>query len=267
MTDGGATPRRRLRRALGRALLALSLVWSLLAAAFAARDHVAVHGLPSAMRIAFGDELLAPRWPVVKGLFNAFKGPVRVGLQVGHLAAAQQPDELADLRFSTGAHWDGLDEVAANQAIVAALAERLRARGIVVDVLPATVPERYRADALVSVHVDANADTSRRGYKSSHFVPARNPHELLLKLHLDRAVLGLTPLADDDRNVSGNMLHYYAFNNLRFRHAAHARTPAVIVELGYLSNPSDRALIEKPDRLAAALEAGLLSYLAEVGRL
>src|SRR5690606_7649494 len=73
VTDGGATPRRRLRRALGRALLALSLVWSLLAAAFAARDHVAVHGLPSAMRIAFGDELLAPRWPVVKGLFNAFK--------------------------------------------------------------------------------------------------------------------------------------------------------------------------------------------------
>jgi len=267
VTSGGANPRRRLRRALGRALLVLSLVWALMTAAFAARDYVYVHGFPSPMSLVFGDEVRVPRWQVLRKLANAVRGPVRVGLQVGHLGAAEQPEELAELRYSTGAHWDGLDEVEANHAIAAALAERLRARGFVVDVLPATVPPRYRADLLVSVHVDANPNEARSGYKSSHFVPPRNPHELLLKLHLDRAVLRHTTLADDDRNVTGNMLQYYAFNNRRYRHAAHARTPAVIVELGYLSNPHDRRLIERPDRLAAALEAGVLGYLKEVGRL
>ncbi len=267
MTSGAATPRRRLRRALGRALLLLCLLWLLLAAAFAARDHVAVYGLPSPMRIVFGDAVRVPRWGFVRSLENALRGPVRVGLQVGHLGAAEQPDELAALRYSTGAAWDGLDEVAANHAIVAALSERLRARGFVVDVLPATLPARYRADLLLSVHVDANPDEERGGYKSAHFVPARNPEEPLLKLHLDRAVLGLTTLADDDRNVTGNMLQYYAFNNRRYRHAAHARTPALIVELGYLSNRHDRELIEDPDLLAAALETGIVSYLREVGRL
>ena len=267
MTSGGATPRRRLRSALGRALVLLSLLWLLLAAAFAARDHVAVYGLPSPMRLVFGDEVRVPRWEVLRRLVNAIRGPVRVGLQVGHLGAAEQPDELAELRYSTGAHWDGLDEVEANHAIVAALAERLRAHGFVVDVLPATLPTRYRADVLLSVHVDANPNEERSGYKSAHFVPARNPYEPLLKLHLDRAMLALTSLPDDDRNVTGNMLQYYAFNNRRYRHAAHARTPALIVELGYLSNPHDRELIDEPDRLAAALEAGVVSYLDAVGRL
>ena len=267
MTEGRATPRKRLRRALGRALLALSFLWMLLAAAFAARDYVDANGFPTPMRVLFGDEVRVPRWKPLRKLVNAVRGPVRVGLQVGHLGAAEQPDELAELRYSTGAHWDGLDEVEANHAIVAALAARLRGRGFVVDVLPATVPPRYRADVLLSVHVDASPDQRRSGYKSAHFVPARNPEEPLLKLHLDRAVLGLTTLADDDRNVTGNMLQYYAFNNRRYRHAAHARTPALIVELGYLSNRHDRELIDEPDRLAAALEAGVVSYLDAVGRL
>ncbi len=267
MIPGGATPRRRLRRALGTALLLAVLVWSLLTAAFAARDYVVYHGFPSPMRLVFGDEVRVPRWRPVARLANAMRGPARVGLQVGHLEAAGQPDELAELRYSTGAHWDGVDEVEVNLAIVTALADRLRERGLVVDVLPATVPPRYRADLLLSVHVDANPNEERSGYKSSHFVPPRNPHELLLKLHLDRAVLGGTGLADDDRNVTGNMMQYYGFNHWRYRHAAHPRTPAVLVELGYLSNARDRELLASPDALAAALEAGVVGYLRELGRL
>src|SRR5690606_30523285 len=161
----------------------------------------------------------------------AMRGPARVGLQVGHLEAVEQPDELAELRYSTGAHWDGVDEVEVNLAIVTALADRLRERGLVVDVLPATVPPRYRADLLLSAHA----------------VPPRNPDEQLLKLHLDRAVLGGTGVADDDRNVTGDMMQYYGFNHGRYRHAAHPRTPAVLVELGYLSNARDRELLASPD--------------------
>lgn len=198
---------------------------------------------------------------------NRLRGPVRVGLQVGHLDAADQPEELATLRPSTGAHAGGVNEVDVNAAIVDALATRLSAHGILVDVLPATVPPRYRADLVLAVHADASIDAGRNGYKSAHFTPERNGREALLKLEVDRAVLLATGLEDDDRNVSGNMLEYYAFNERRFRHAVARRTPALLVEMGYLSNPEDLDLLLEPDRVAAVLERGLLRYLHDVGRL
>ncbi len=261
------SPRRRLRRALGSALALCLVLWMALAAAFAARDYVAVNGVPSPLRLVFGDHVRVFRWQPLRDLANRWRGPVRVGLQVGHLDATAQPEELASLRVSTGAHWDGVDEVDVNAAIVEELAGRLRDRGIVVDVLPATVPPRYRADLFLSIHVDANADEDRNGYKSAHFVPVRNPHELVLKLKVDRAVLAGTPLADDDGNVTGNMFRYYAFNNRRFRHAVHPRTPGLLVELGYLSNPADGRLLEDPSLVVSAIERGVVEYLREVGRL
>jgi hypothetical protein len=202
----------------------------------------------------------------VRWLANRVLGPVRIGLQVGHLDAGSQPDELAALRYSTGGHHAGLDEVSVNAAIVDALAARLRGRGAVVDVLPATVPPRYRADLMISVHIDSNPDTARSGYKSAHFWPARNPREPQLKLQIDRAVLKATRMSDDDANVSGNMFEYYAFNDRRFEHAVDRGTPALLVELGYLSNPADRRLLETPDALAAALEDGIIKYLISMGR-
>lgn len=202
----------------------------------------------------------------VRWLANRLRGPVRVGLQVGHLDAGSQPDELANLRYSTGGHYAGLDEVTVNAAIVDALAVRLRDRGAVVDVLPATIPPRYQADLLIAVHVDSNPDTTRSGYKSAHFWPERNPRELQLKLQVDRAVFAITRMRDDDANVSGNMFEYYAFNDRRFEHTVDRGTPALLVELGYLSNPGDRRLLETPDVLAAALEEGIARYLSSVGR-
>lgn len=203
----------------------------------------------------------------LRDALNAVRGPVRIGLQVGHLAAADQPDELAGLRTSTGAHAGGVDEVAVNDAIVTALAERLEADGFVVDVLPATVPARYRADLVLSVHADANVDPERQGYKSAHYLPERNPREALLKLEVDRAVLLGSGLADDDRNVSGNMLQYYAFNARAFRHSVRRSTPALLVEMGYLSNPHDLRFLQQPDRVARLLERGVLAYLRGVGRI
>lgn len=198
---------------------------------------------------------------------NLVKGPVRVGIQVGHLAAGEQPDELATLRYSTGAHAHGVDEVEVNLAVATDLAERLAARGIEAELLPATVPPGYRAELVLSIHADANDDLTRSGYKSAHFQPARNPREALLKVSIDRAMLRATGLRDDDNNVSGNMLHYYAFNHRRFRHAVAGSTPALLVELGYLSNRSDLSLLKRSDLLAEALELGVLAYLRDIGRL
>lgn len=214
-----------------------------------------------------GNEVRILRPGPVRALANRLAGPVRVGLQVGHLDAALQPDELADLRYSTGAHAHGLDEVAVNMAVATALASRLTSHGFEVDLLPATVPPGYSADLVLSIHADASPDPNRNGYKSAHFMPARNPREAILKVAVDRAVFRATRLADDDRNTSGNMLHYYAFNSGRFQHSVSARTPALLVELGYLSNAVDLRLLTQPDRLAAALEQGVLRYLNDIARL
>lgn len=217
-------------------------------------------------RLLTGGEARVFRPGPARALANLLAGPVRVGVQVGHLDAFDQPDELADLRFNTGGHANGVDEVDLNLGVAQALAARLEAHGFEVDLLPATVPPGYSADLVLSVHADSSPDPSRSGYKSAHFWPARNPREAILKVAVDRAVLAATGMRDDDRNTSGNMLRYYAFNHRHFEHAVAGRTPALLVELGYLSNASDLRLLEQPDLLAAALERGVLRYLHDIGR-
>lgn len=268
-----STWRRARRRVLGAALLvALTALVLLNTVGLAARWaspklSLGAGGVLSAVeRLVAGNEVRVLRPSFVRTLANRLAGPVRVGLQVGHLDAALQPDELADLRYSTGAHASGFDEVDVNLAVVEALAARLAGRGIEVDVLPATIPAGYSADLVLAVHADSSLDPQRSGYKSAHFLPARNPREALLKVAIDRAMFQATRMADDDRNVSGNMLHYYAFNSARFRHSVAARTPALLVELGYLSNASDLKLLTQPDLLAAALEYGVLGYLSDIYR-
>jgi hypothetical protein len=197
---------------------------------------------------------------------NLLLGPARVGVQIGHLDSGSHPDELARLRASTGGVGGGLLEVEVNQAVALALASRLQALGLVVDLLPATVPPGYRADLVVAVHADSSPAPHRRGYKSAVFLPARNRWDESLKRALDEAYLAGSGLPDDDGNVTGDMLEYYAFNR-HYRHSLARSTPAVIVELGYLSHPLDRELLGRPDRVAEMLERGLLAFLAERGRL
>jgi len=256
--DGGPGPRQRrpgraARRVLlgGGFLLALSVLLALnWSSAFGAVGHPS-RGLAPTLR-----EALA-----------ALRGPVRIGLQVGHLRETAMPRELAKLRTATGAEVNGVEEVDVNLAIVRALARRLESDGFRVDILGATVPPGYRATLLLAVHADASSDPRREGYKSAHYLPLRNARDPLLKLDIDRAVLSETALGDDDANVSIDMLKYYAFNSLHFRHSVARATPALIVEMGYLTNRHDRALLERPGPLAAALADGIVSYLHDVQRI
>jgi len=60
------------------------------------------------------------------------------------------------------------------------------------------------------------------------------------------------------------MRGYYAFNYRRYEHAIARITPAVIVEMGFLTNPDDRALLTgHADLLAAGLANGIIRYLNE----
>lgn len=237
-------------------LIVASLAWAAIDRGLDAAsrtDVFAHHGIPTEPAL----------WTRVRA---SIQGPPTVAIQIGHLHAHAQPDELEALRVSTGGQVGTLREVDVNTAVAEALADRLRAAGVRVELLPATVPPSFRSDVLLSVHADASPDPVRRGYKSAHAVPARNDREPLLKTTVDVAYLHRSNLPDDDANVTGAMLDYYAFADHRLRHAAHPATAGLIVELGYLSHPGDRAWLDDPERPAAALADGILRYLAAVDR-
>jgi N-acetylmuramoyl-L-alanine amidase len=251
------TARRWLRRLLLlTALLAAAGTWAWLERSAATPARVAAlvdAGLPAAPSL----------WTRLR---VAAAGPPRVALQVGHLDARAHPDELARLRTSTGARSGGLREVDVNLAVAEALANRLARAGVRVELLPATVPPGYRADVLLAVHADANVDPARRGYKSAHREPPRNRREPWLRRAVDAAYLAAAPLPHDAANVTGAMLDYYAFAHRRLRHAAHPATAGLIVELGYLSHPQDRAWLDRAEAPARALAEGVLGYLAAIDR-
>jgi N-acetylmuramoyl-L-alanine amidase len=202
-----------------------------------------------------------------QGILNTLKGPARVGIQIGHFEVSNHPEELANLRYNTGASVGGVNEVDVNLVVAQTLRDMLENEGIVVDLLPATVPRNYKADVFVSLHADSSEDSKRRGYKSAVFRFERNKRDALLKSIIDKNYFYFSGLPDDDSNVSGSMLEYYAFNHQRFKHTVNRRTPAIIVEMGYLSNAEDLAFLEDPVNPAYALKIGILSYLKEVGRL
>lgn len=215
---------------------------------------------------AFGDLSREAASSSYQLLRNLVLGPPTVGVQVGHLGARSHPEELASLRTSTGGYGGGHFEVDVNREVAEALAALLSAKGVSVDLLPATVPPGYRADLVVSIHADSSAAAHRRGYKSAIFRPKRNSWDARLKEQVDAAYLSGSQLPDDDENVTGDMLEYYAFNP-RYRHSLARRTPALIVELGYLSHPLDRELLERPERVAELLHDGVIAFLQLRGRL
>ena len=194
-------------------------------------------------------------------------GPPRVGIQIGHDGAAEQPSELAHLRFNTGGFAGGLSELAVNRSAAKALKGVLGARGVTVDLLRATPPAGYHADLLLAVHADSVSDPARTGYKSAYFDPPRSGLEPELKALVDANYLQATGLPDDAANTTDAMRHYYAFNFRGYHHTVHPATPALIVELGYLSNPSDAALLLEPDVLADALAEGVINFLERRNRL
>jgi len=208
-----------------------------------------------------------PRWPspwtFVRG---ALQGAPTVALQIGHLHASEHPEELAVLRFSTGGRAGGMNEVDVNTSVALELAQRLRAAGVNVELVGASVPPRYSATVFLSLHADGTDDASRTGYKSAHVEPLRNRRDPWLLTTIDAAYLTASPLAHDEANISSDMLQYYAFSHERFDHTTDARTTGIIVEMGYLTNPHDRAWLSDPSQPADALFEGIMRYLAAVDR-
>lgn len=187
----------------------------------------------------------------------------KVGIQAGHWKNAELPSELAALRRSTGASGNGWREVDVALAMSNKVAEILRSMGAKVDRLPATVPPAYKADAFVSLHGDANANTKVSGYKLAHArwsqIPGRE--DALIRM-ISAEYAAASGLSEHPSTITENMRQYYAFNWKKFDHAVAPATPSVILELGFLTTPRDREIIlGKQGQLAQGIAKGIQRFL------
>ncbi len=190
-------------------------------------------------------------------------GPRRVGIQAGHWKMAEVPDEMARLAGQTGTSAAGFVEWQVNLDIAGRVAARLQAQRIAVDILPATVPEGYLADAFISLHADGDRSGLDRGYKAAHG-SRRGPYEPRLVTAIIEEygrTTGLPWLPGVSRNMTG----YYAFAWGRLRSTVAPHVPAAILEMGFLTNAEDRAmLVGQPERVADGIARGIMRFLEEV---
>ncbi|RJR15054.1 N-acetylmuramoyl-L-alanine amidase [Candidatus Microgenomates bacterium] len=190
-------------------------------------------------------------------------GPPKVGLQVGHWQLDNLPQELERLRDNTGASAAGVDEWEVNLAIAQAVKEILESKGIIVDILPAAVPQGYWADVFVAIHADGNLDTNTRGYKAASPWRDFSGGAKQLVTDIEKSYEETTGLPRDPL-ITRNMTGYYAFAWWRYDHSVHPRTASAILETGFLTNWQDRQIIvEQPELAAQGLVNGIISYLEE----
>jgi N-acetylmuramoyl-L-alanine amidase len=199
--------------------------------------------------------------PARKANYGA-NGKPKIGIQAGHWMSDQLPDQLASLRGQTGGSGGGVREVDFTLDMARLVTKLLQDAGYEVDLLPATVPADYTADAFVAIHADASTSGAPSGYKlaRSRFSPIPLTDDALLKA-LTASYGAATGLRLDD-NITRNMTGYYAFNSRRRVYAVSKGTPAVIIETGYLTNAGDRTyLLAHKDTVANGIAQGVINFL------
>lgn len=192
-------------------------------------------------------------------------GPRHVGIQAGHWKTADAPSELPRLRTSYGGSIDGVNEVDVTLDVAQRVVAILEGRGVVADLLPATVPPSYVADAFVSLHADADVTGTASGFKMAHGF-YRSPQDGALVQQLTEHYGAASGLPWDP-HVTSDMTDYYAFAWFRYEHALAPHTPAAIVELGFISHERDRTLlVDHADVVAGGIAEGILRFLAATPR-
>ncbi len=169
--------------------------------------------------------------------------------------------------YGGGATVGSIEEWEVNLDIAQRISKQLTSKGIVVDILPATVPPNYSADIFLTIHADGNEETSVTGYKvaASEFDSTDDSQELsdaIEKSYGEATDMRLDP------NVTDNMTQYYAFNYHKFVHTIQPGTTAAMVELGFLTNSDDRRLmVSNPDKMANGVTTGILNFLRATNRM
>lgn len=194
------------------------------------------------------------------------QGPWVVAIQPGHWRIDELPDEHARRRGNVGTAHRGVREVDINVAVTEALVPLLEGEGWDVQVIPATVPPGLRADAFLSIHADWGADPNRNGWKlAAPWRPSPAASELAQAL---RGSFDAEPTLREDRDgITVGMRGYFGFASHRFHYASSPYTPAVLVELGFVTNDVERArMAEDPEFYAAIIHRGLVSYFEDRDR-
>jgi hypothetical protein len=188
-------------------------------------------------------------------------GRRRVGLQAGHWLVEGSPLELG--RLQPGAVGGGKQEWEVNLDLAQRTKLLLEEAGVDVDLLPSTIPVRYRANAFVAIHADGDPAGAARGFKVARpgFSSIPDVDDRLVGA-LNAAYASATALPRDDEHISLRMRYYYAFNSRRYCHALAPGVPQAIVETGYLTSAADRALLlGDPDSAARGIANGVLAFL------
>lgn len=190
---------------------------------------------------------------------------VNVAIQAGHWKNNELPDVLARLRGSTGAVGGGRTESQVTLDIAQRAARLLKAKGLTVEILPATVPTGYQADLFISLHADGNSSSRPRGYKvSTRWRSEVAALDALLVQALEDSYGQKTGMPSDP-SVTRAMRGYYAYSTYRGEeYRLGATTPAAILEMGFMSNAADRALMfNNPELIARGVVAGIDNFYAQ----
>jgi N-acetylmuramoyl-L-alanine amidase len=156
---------------------------------------------------------------------------------------------------------DGVTEQQVNLEIAKRVAERLRARGVWVDLLQEfdSRLEGFSADVLVSIHADScdpiDADPPATGFKVARSQASQIPtiaDKLVDCLHAEyqRA----TNMDFHENSITNDMTFYHSFNELD------PNTPAAIIETGFLHLDYDM-IVKHPDLPAEGITNGILCFL------
>jgi hypothetical protein len=185
-----------------------------------------------------------------------------VAIQAGHWKNNELPEQLSSLEGNTGASGGGRREVDLNLDVANRVAKLLRDAGVTVEVLPATVPTGYTADAFVALHADGNSSSSARGFKIStrwrSDVAAQDAMLVDLLTEQYRAATGLP----EDDGITRNMRGYYAYASFRPNWRVSNYTPGAIVEMGFITSAADRdVMFNRTDKVASGIAQGILRYL------
>lgn len=186
----------------------------------------------------------------------------RIGIQVGHWKMDELPSEFSETsRWNTGGSVSGVDEWASSLDIANKLQEILGRSGYLVDIIPATIPVDYQADAFISLHADGNEVTSVSGFKVAANSWDETGKAEILSSKIEAAYKAATGMITDP-NITEDMTEYYAFNRIKYNHSIAETTPGVILEYGFLTNYSDRLyIVNHSDKIAQAIADGIEDYL------
>lgn len=170
-----------------------------------------------------------------------------------------------------GCQYPGLSEKDYALGFSGRLWDALQARGIAATCIRtgdyplsftqrAAVASNYRADLALSIHVNASTNAQARGFQA-YYMPADSLAEALARAineripaTMKRRTHAVIPASLDGKGDDAVIRRY--------------KMPAVLLELGFASNASDRAYLlseRGQECLAASIAAGVIAFLAGVG--